>query len=406
MKKLSLYFTVGLITLAAISIYSCKKISAINNNTVVETPYSLYFSDTSGTLFVSTDGSNHTVVFSPDGKPCRSLVTSLENILWAKDSLYYSTNNGVNFNHSYDSLFWYSAATVVPNLPVYLNQSMMINIPTWGNNGRVYAASGAPAMVLSDGSTSLNYMGLVYSDNNGSIGSWNFENSWDTSSGVGQAGILPVNIYSFTQLKNGTLCAIAFEAPGTRLPTTPYWYERNFCKTGLTQQWQETTANPDGIATLPTGNSGGNPLPPHASNPTTSFFTLGHYNNRLIAIDNLGANGAWYSDDNGTTWAQYSGLPAGRPLLCQSSPFEAVALIGTDSAGLYILNINTGLWQQNNNGLASNLIVRNIAAKETVYKDGTVKKYVFLATNKGIFQSVDGGVNWVLTIPGNYVTIY
>ncbi len=403
MKKLSLYFIAGLIALAAVTVYSCKKINGINNNTVIETPFSLYYSDTSGTLFVTTNGKDHSVVFSPDGKPCRSLVTSAENILWAKDSLYYSTNNGMNFNHSYDSLYWKSDTSAVHNLSVYLNQSMMINIPSWGN--RVYASSRAVTMNDGTGNILTNYMGLVYSDHNGALGTWIFENTYDTaSSDAGAVGILPVYMYSFTQLKNGYLCGAAFETPGVMTSTRRY--VRNFYKTAKDQIWEEVTANPDGVNSLPHTNTSGTPLPPHNSNPSTAFFTLGHYNNRLIAIDNMGFNGAWYSDDFGANWAQFNGLPIGRPLHCISAPFEEVCLIGTDSAGLYIYNVNTGLWQQNNNGLDKNLIVRNIAFKENIFKNGTVAKYIFLATNRGIFQSTDGGNNWLLTIPGNYVSVY
>ncbi len=402
MKKLSLYFIAGSILLATAAMHGCKKINSINNNTVVETPYSLYFSDTSGTLFSSTDGKNYSVIFPPDGKPCRSLITSAENILWSKDSLYYSTNNGVNFNQSFDSLVWLPGRTV-NNVNINLNQSMLINTPTWGN--RVYLANRAIAMNTSTGPLT-NLMGLDYSDQNGELGTWNLENSYNKdSANYGGVGILPVTMVSFTQLTNGYLCGLAYEAAPR---TATVRYVRNFYKSAKDQIWNEVTSNPDHISTLPEWNSSGNPLPPHLGTGTTdtSFFTLGHLNNRLIAIDNKGEYGAWYSDDFGENWTQYTGLPAGRPLLCVASPFEAVALIGTDSAGLYIYNNNTSMWQQNNNGLSKNLIVRNIAFKETIYKNGNLQKYVYLATNQGIFQSVDGGNNWVLTIPGNYVSVY
>ena len=398
MKKLSLYIA-GLFVLIAISVYSCKKISGINNNTVVETPFSLYFSDTSGTLFLTNDGKTlNPVVFPPDGKPCRSLVTSGNNILWAKDSLYYSTNNGVNFNQSYDSVYW-KPDTTVNNVAINLNQSMLINLPTWGN--RVYVASRAPG----GASAATNYMGLVYSDQNGTIGSWSFENTYDTAN----VGILPVRMYSFAQLTNGYLCGLAFEVQRVPGIVTGYnlRYERNFYKPAKDQDWREVTANPDGSGSIYAGNSAGRPLPPYGTSLTdSSFFTLGHLNNRLIAIDNRGKYGAYYSDDYGANWTAYTGLPANIPLLCISAPFEQTCLIGTDSAGLFVLNASTGVWQQNNRGLASNLIVRNIAFKEAYFKNNTVQKYIFLATNKGIFESVDGGNSWILTIPGNYVDIY
>ena len=400
MKRSSLYAVVALAAIFA-TVYSCKKINGINNQNVIETPFALYFCDTSGTLFLTNDGKNISpVIFPPDGKPCRSLVTSGNNILWAKDSLYYSTNNGTNFNHAYDSLIW-KPDTAVNGAVINLNQSMMITT-SWNN--RVYVGSRAPDMY--DGGTLItNYMGLVYSDQNGALGSWHFENQYDTT----HVGKLKIKMYSFTQLANGALCAIAFEKQRGPIAAGKYnlRYQRNFYKSGLNSVWLETTANPDNSGSIYPGNMSGSPLPPYGTTTMTdsSFFTLGHFNNRLIAIDNRGKYGAWYSDDYGANWNQYTGLP-NRPLRCISAPFEEVCLIGTDSAGLYVLNVNTGMWQQNNSGLASNLIVRNIAFKQNIFKNGNIQKYIYLATNKGIFQSTDGGINWILTIPGNYTVVY
>jgi len=193
---------------------------------------------------------------------------------------------------------------------------------------------------------------------------------------------------------------------------------RNFYRTKTTL-WSECTANPDSANWPNIGNPfnrSGIPLPHHqvflspvvVDSDLTAHYSLGHINNRLIAIDNknCNANGAYYSDDSGRNWTQYQGLP-NKPLLCVSSPFDGISLIGTDSAGLYVLNTNTNVWQQQNtNGLGRNLIVRNIAFKENLFKNGTVQKYVYLATNVGIYQSIDGGNNWTLTIPGNFVAVY
>ncbi len=420
MRRSSLYYTLGLLTLLVAGIYSCKKVNGINNNTVVETPYSLYFTDTSGTLFVSTDGKNISLVFPADGKPCRAIVTSGDNILWAKDKLYFSDNNGVNFNHSFDSLnsismFDFGATGIgltgpgsvaVNGLPIDFNQSMLITPPSWG--GRVYAVTYAKE--LNNGS--INYLGIVHSDGQGRPGTWGTDGYDSIIGGVLGAGKLPVNITSLTQLANGYLCGLAYENDAVITASTRanrIRYVRNFYKAAKDEnpgdKWREVTSNPDAVTSWPTGH-GVNQLPPHLGTPDTSFFTLGHLNNRLIAIDRKGEYGAWYSDDYGANWSKYSGLPAGIPLMCISAPFEQVCLIGTDSAGLYMLNQNTGSWQQSNSGLSNNLVVRNITFKETIYKNGTVKKYVYLATNMGIYQSTDGGMNWIRTIPGNYVGIY
>jgi len=418
MKKSSLYYGLGVFTLLLLmGIYSCRKTNAIENNTVVETPYSLYFSDTAGTLFVTNDGTVAKVVFTPDGKTCRSVVTSGTNILWAKDNLYFSSNNGQNFNQAFDSLNTSSNYNVgglpsvaINGLPIDFNQTMLVSLPTWDN--RDYTITYATTV-----SGGPNYLGLVHSDGNGAPGTWGLDGykvysvGTSTVSGVGK---LPVRMTSFTQLTNGYLCGVAFECTATPISayamTNHIRYVRNFYTTSKTDTWAETTTNPDHVSSIGTATAvtTGHPLPPTVSSgmKDTTFFTLGHYNNRLIAIDRIGRYGAWYSDDYGANWFQYSGLPANVPLLCVSSPFDQVALIGTDSAGLYMLNLNSGTWQQSNVGLGTNLVVRNIAYKENILKNNTVQQFIYLATNKGIYQSTNGGLSWTLTIPGNFVSVY
>ena len=398
MQKLPLYCTTGLLVLLIAGLYSCKKVNGVNNGQVIETPFSLYYSDTAGTLYNTTDGINiHNLIFPPDGVSSHAICTAGPNILWIKDSTRWnqsivliSTDNGKDFNHSYDSLKSFPDVSC-NNFHIDLNQSMIINIPSWNN--RTYTMSYAPG----DATGRLNYLGLVHNDSLGLRGYWVLDTVYNHDS----IGTLPVMMTSLTQLANGTLCGLAYDPDMIHV--------RNFykkCADDATCSWMENTANPDAVPSIFQYNLTGTPLPPYLASPTQGYFSLGHFNNRLIAIDNKCSNGGWYSDDMGRNWKQFTGLPTNVPLLCVASPFEQVCLVGTDSAGLYMLDLNTNTFVPNNNGLGKYLKVRNIAFKENIYKNTTSKRYVYLATDQGIYQSTDGGHNWVMTIPGNFVTIY
>jgi len=139
--------------------------------------------------------------------------------------------------------------------------------------------------------------------------------------------------------------------------------------------------------------------------PIPALFTIGHYNNTLVAIDYSGLQGAWYSNDTGKTWAQYSGLP-NRPLLSVASPFNQVLLVGTDSAGIYRLDGNTNTFVAANSGLTSNMVVKGITGKNNLYVNGNSQSYIYIATNQGIYRSVDNGSNWIHMFNGDFVAIY
>lgn len=402
MRKSFLFLTLGFVAVALVTIYSCtKKVNGINNDQVIETPYSLFFSDTAGSLFSTNDGKTAKIIFKADGYPCRAICTDNGNILWAKKNLYIS-GNGKNFNHAYDSITSYDFMAC-NGLWLNLNQSMMIDIPDW-----------EMSFVASDYTSVTNYIGVAFSLKQGGIlGSW-WNDIPDTPVFVGDPVALGlygnppyvIRVTSFSLLKNGVLCA--YDGRNNR----------HFFRTKTTL-WNECTPNPEYGVEPGVGdpaNHSGIPLPHRipfgfgytAPVDTTAFYSLGHYNNRLIAIDNINCNnnGAYYSDDTGRSWKAYSGLP-NKPLLCIASPFEEICLIGTDSAGLYQLNNNTSTWeQQTNNGLGKYIVVRNIAFKENIYKDGSRKKFIYLATNQGIYQSTNGGSNWTKTIDGNFVAVY
>lgn len=384
--------------LAAIALggaYSCKRTTGIDNNNVIVTPFSLYFSDTAGALYYTNDGRNYDgFVFPPDGRPCRALTTSVYNVLWAKNNLYYSQNNGKNFNHTYDTLSSFPT-TLCDGQAMDLNQTMLLTVTKWNN--RVYACANSD--------NPSNYLGLIVSDYFGNPKTWGYDAVFDTAGGM---GAIPVRMTSLTFLANGTMCALGYSSPATG----DNYHVRNFVKgakdgtTEVAGRWKEVTSNPDGITYIWGGNPSGTPLPPYGTIVDTSYFILGHMNNRLIAIDARCNYGGMYSDDNGQNWKQYAGLPIGVPLLCINAPFEEVCLVGTAGKGVYILNQHTNSWEPSNRGLGSNTTVKSIAFKKNVYKNGTERKFIYLATNKGLYESADGGLNWVLTIPGNYVAVY
>ncbi len=371
MRKLFLF---GL-TLAIISsvIVSCtKKSNTINDGEVIETPYSLYFTDIYGALYNTNDGKSTKVIFTSDGTPSRSFITDGANILWARNDLFVSVNNGVNFNYSYQVPYISTDGFVnVKGVPCGLNQSMLINVPSWEH---AYVSSRETA-------TGNNYFGMAENYSGGTYGNWHQENLYDTDEIVDPH--TEPYITSFTLLKGDTL--VAYGAP-TQI--TMY-------RTGATARWLKVYA--------------ASPLPLDSSK---AWFSLGHINGRLIAIDNKGTatvNGgspAYYSDDKGNSWTPYSGLPAATPLMCISSPFEQICLVGTDGMGLYLLNPNVNTFQQVTAGLPPGLVVRNIAFKQNIYKNGTKQQYIYLATDQGLYQSVDMAASFTKVVVGNFVTVY
>lgn len=355
----------------AIGINSCTKSNTINNGQVISTPYTLYFTDTAGALYNSNDGKNMKVVFPPDGSTSLSIITANNSIIIAKmgssvssnNNAFVSNDNGKNFNYSYiTSDIATFPGVAVNGRPFNLNQSMMIYVPDWNHE---YITSRNPS--------GSNFFGMAGSFKDGLLNNWNPESYYDTDHVAHSAGT--IRITSFTLLKNGTL--IAFDA------ATTYGLYR----TALLSRWVEYFT----ATSLPTA---------------PSYFSIGHLNNQIIAIDNYGTNGAWYSNDLGVNWAAYSGLPANTPLMCIASPFEQVCLVGTDGDGVYILNPNTSTFQTSNTGLPNHTIVRNIAFKENIFKNGARQQYVYLATNNGIYQSTDMGNSWVRTVVGNFVCVY
>jgi hypothetical protein len=369
MKKRLSYLGI-FIGLAALGSQSCQKSNnTIDNGSVVGTAYTLYFGDTSGALFNTNDGVNINVLpFTADGVPFRAICTSKSILLFAKSTvnLYFSSNNGANFNISYDTLRMLPGVGV-DGYTFDLNQSSIIDIPRWN---RVY--------IVSSSTSPTNCLGVAYSFSNGIWGSWTLESYYNPDS----VAAMPTTLTSMTFTTGNVL--MGWDAVNHRS-----FYRAD---TFATTEFNETTP---GVGWNPTG----------IALPNTGFFSIGHLNNEIIAIDNSGTNGAYFSDDLGRDWTAFSGLPTNTPLTCTYSPFEEVNLIGTVGQGVYIIN-NAHAYQPANNGLPANVTVRAITAKENVYKNGSVQKVVFLATNKGLYKSLDMAQNWVLVQKGNFTAMY
>lgn len=334
MRKSYLFLALAACSLSAFVMQGCKKENGIDNETVITKPYGMYVADNQGSLFNTNDGESYKIVFPPDGVVPRSILTSKQNLLWIKQNVHLSEDNGKNFNPTY-----FNAN------PAALWQQMALNVP---NHNRIY-------LVSTEG------FGIVFSEDNGKT--WTVDDKWDAS--IGGA-----SINSFSQLGNGNLFA------------HDLFNQKLFKRTSAGANWTEVT-----MAGLP-------PAP----------FYLAHYGNTLTLTDFSGGAGVWYSNDEGLNWQQYTGLPAGRILYSTVAPFDQTLLVGTDSTGIYRLQGTQ--FVAANAGLESYTVVRAIAAKDDIYKNGAVKRYVYIATSTGLYRSEDIGQNWTLVKPGSFTAIY
>jgi hypothetical protein len=235
-----------------------------------------------------------------------------------------------------------------PN-PLSFNQSLILDVP---EHKKVYMAGN-------------DAFGVVYSDTNGKAGSWYKDMNADGTQG---------NMRATSLAKTNKGIVFAHDYVSNTL----------IKKADAVAAWTKVYAT---------------------NMPTDGKFFLGSFNDKLILGDSTGKSGVWFSNDDGVTWEKYQGLPEGAIVTCLRSAFGQVLLVGTAQYGIFrVANGNT--LTQVNNGLESNLIVRNITSKSDIYKDDKIAQYVYTATSKGIFRSVDLGANWIQVKTGNYVLIY
>lgn len=142
---------------------------------------------------------------------------------------------------------------------------------------------------------------------------------------------------------------------------------------------------------------------PAANLPKPQNFYLSHFGATLTATDYDGLKGAWYSIDSGKTFKAYSGLPTGKILYTTYGAFEKL-LVGVEGMGVYVAEGTT--FKQSSGGMDANTSVYSIVAKDNYYKNELTKKFIYAATNTGIYRSEDLAKSWVKVKEGSFNLLY
>lgn len=347
MKGKSLFGKLSLLTLLVLTFQSCKKDNGIDNDNVIETPYVIFTSDANGTILSTNDGNNYKTVFPGDGTVPRALVPVGPNLLMVKNKeAFISQNGGKNF----DPL--YPLAIIVPTSIKW--PYFILNVP---DQDRVYTTS---SLVL--GSTLISY-----DKSNGAAWLTDTNRLTDT----------PYTVESYTELTNKALYAFS-------VGNTKYSISHLFSRASKNDPWKPV---------------------PSSGLPANYNYYIAHNGNTLIVTDYDGKMGAYYSNDFGTTFTAYSGLPVNKTLYATYAPFDEAVLVGTADMGVYKTNA-TGTFVASNSGIDVGTSVYGITAKSNLYKNGVIKKFVYIATSTGIYRSEDLAQTWVKVKSGDYRLIY
>lgn len=165
------------LTSVALIFQSCKKEDTlgIDNDKIIRTPYSLFLGTDQGWLLKTNDAEKYSSVFPSDGYPANAVLTYKTNLLFVKNNVHLSENNGENFN------------------PVFYKvrhqpwQEMMVNAE---KQNRIYI-------------TSTEGNGISYSEDSGRT--WKRDDGWED--------VLPggFEISSFTATDDGAVYALSYK---------------------------------------------------------------------------------------------------------------------------------------------------------------------------------------------------
>ena len=350
-----------------IAISSCNKYNQIDTSGTIKVPYVLYMGGVGGDVYQTNDasGTNYNTVFSYDGSVTNQIVISDTNILLLKDYLSVSQKS--------------KAFHIQPNVKLYhynpLSNSMKLNYKNTS---------------LWDTKNSKTYLcqtdGLIYRSLDDGV-TWKVlmsPNDIDSSYGYSH------DITSVTQTNNNNVYFLT--------------------KYGLTFR----NGGGSGVFNLilPDVNGSGTPinqLPINfSSTPSVSdsFWTISHSANNLIAYNYNLSNSVYYSNNEGKDWYACSGVPANSRKLFGNQTLGGVYFLGTDSAGLYKLDVSGTNFIHTDGGLPPYARVYDVVGKRNVYNTDFAKYYYFAATDQGLYMSLNGGEDWQFVHTGSYTALW
>lgn len=322
----------------------CKKYNQIDNSGTVKTPYTLFMGGFYGALHKTNDGLYFNNLFPTDNSCIRQIIVADSNILYLKENLYVSQNEGKSFQVCNQNVIPYVDAFYkyyFPNTGLY-NKS----------ERKVYICVENGLEVSTD-------LGKTFSA----------ETNWASPF---PGGKMPTSV---TLTNNGTMyLMVDSNDQFVKLPGG---------------QWAAVAQ--DGVNDLPTD--------------TTQWY-VSKSNDTLFAVDFNGRNGIYYSTNFGSDWSTIAGIPKKRKILFAHQPeFSNNFYVGIDSGGMYRLDGTNFFFNSVGAGIPWSAKVSFVEGKRIIYRTDVIRNYLYAATDEGLFISETGGLDWRLLRSGSYSTL-
>ena len=99
-------------------------------------------------------------------------------------------------------------------------------------------------------------------------------------------------------------------------------------------------------------------------------------------------------------------MPKKRRILFANQPeFSDNFYVGIDSGGMYRLDGTNFYFTTTGAGIPWSARVSYVEGKRIIYRTDVVRKYLFAATDLGLYISETGGTDWRLLHNGSYSTL-